>query len=872
MNTTTKMINRKTKLDQIPKTSPVSIIKIDTETTEAQTQSQLNQISITSDLIESAQMNNSNNEKFRIKAMEEASKSMSEYLKNKEKLKTSWLLHHITTLCTSVEDTPQQHQFHFENSRKAAKFNTKLIKYTDYDVKRCINKQKRTILTPGSEFRSIDKLRKLLRYHEDWPDIRDTISKGCDYKLGPDPDEKTRTSDLKAMLKRGNHKSAKSNMDTLNKAFTKEVEKGWLLPVTIESLQKIRSLSIIPLGIADQFTIDEFGNKKAKKRVTHDASFPAPSGISVNNLVIEALLQECIYGQSLRRILHGIHHMRWKNKSKRIFMSKYDMDAAYRRLHALTEHALKCVTVIDKVGYIPLRLPFGVSPGPSIYSSISECIYDLVNDLLNDREWDRETLNSPYVDRLAPPEKSDHSTPITEVRELSVYLPDRPSFADGYIDDCLTVALEQDDEVKRSQEALPLIVHALFRPLDPNEPVKRNDNISDDKLKGEGQPSERRVMLGWLINTVQMRVYLPVLKALSWSTDIENLLSKNKITKKELESTIGRLNHVGYIIPTGRYFLNRLRHLLMRCEKYGSQQMQIWEKEDLKLWLNILKRASEQGVSTDNIVQTKITSHIITDASEYGLGGFNILTGAAWRYELPAWMTAAFHINLLEFIASFIAIWLDIINDDNKTLHKRYMALTDNSSAVGWLYKSNFNPKTHPGHDVVARKMAEVLMESESTIESQHVRGVHNVVADSLSRDHHIKSTHLELILTSLYPSQAPPSLKISETLPPEIIYWLDSLKATTTSSGALTPKRSLSKTGTLFAGKSSSKDVVSMINLLKDTTKKKKVKSCQLLSPVLGEMKMAQATNLTSKAPQSHLPSIMYVRHFGRTFGGTRQ
>jgi len=835
-------------------------------------QEQKKQISLTADIIESTQKNRANDEMFRVKAMEQASKSMSECLKQKENLNSSWLLYHLAALCASKEETPQQHQFQFENSRKAAKFNTKLIKYTDYDVTKCIHKQKNTVLTPGSEFRSIEKIRKLLRYHEDWPEIRDIISKGCDYKLGPSPDEETRMTDLTAMLERGNHKSAKDNIKTLNKAFTKEVEKGWLLPVTVESLRKIKSLSIIPLGIAEQSTIDEFGNKKEKKRVTHDASYPAPSGTSVNNLVIEALLQECIYGQSLRRILHGIHDMRWKNKNKRIFMTKYDMDAAYRRLHALPEHALKCVTVIDRVGYIPLRLPFGVSPGPSIYSSISECIYDLVNDLLNEQSWNRTTLNSPYTNRLAPPEHSDPSIPIEGVRELAVYLPNRASFADGYIDDCLTVALDQKEEVQRSQEALPLIVHALFRPLDADEPVKRNDNISDDKLKGEGQPSERRVMLGWLIDTIQMRVYLPVTKALAWSTDIKNLLSKNKVTKKELESTVGRLNHVGYIIPMGRYFLNRLRHLLMRCDRYGSQQMQNWEQEDLKLWLKILETASMTGVSTNNIVQTKITSHVITDACEYGLGGFNILTCEAWRYKLPKWMTTAFHINLLEFIASFIAIWLDILKDDNKTQYKKYMALTDNSSAVGWLYKSNFNPKTHPGHDVVARKMAEVLMESESTIESQHIKGAHNVVADSLSRDHHIHRTHLELILTSLYPTQAPPNLKISEILPPEITCWLDSLKATMTNSGVLMPKQSHSKTGTLFAGRNSSRDVVSTINSLKGIARRKETKSCQLFSPVLDEMKMAKEENLTSKGTQSHLPSIMYVRHFGRTFGGTRQ
>jgi len=62
-----------------------------------------------------------------------------------------------------------------------------------------VNKQQNTILIPGSEFRNIKKINNLLQYHEDWPEIRDIISMGCDYKLSASPDEETRLADLKAM-------------------------------------------------------------------------------------------------------------------------------------------------------------------------------------------------------------------------------------------------------------------------------------------------------------------------------------------------------------------------------------------------------------------------------------------------------------------------------------------------------------------------------------------------------------------------------------------------------------------------------------------------------------------------------------------------
>jgi len=123
---------------------------------------------------------------------------------------------------------------------------------------------------------------------------------------------------------------------------------------------KIKELFVIPLGIAHQFSNNEFGERIPKQRVTHDATFATPSGDSVNNRTIDELLQPCIYGQSLRRILHSLLKMRETHPKKKIYMSKYDLDAAYRRLHVNPLQNLQCVTIINnKIAYIPLRLPFG---------------------------------------------------------------------------------------------------------------------------------------------------------------------------------------------------------------------------------------------------------------------------------------------------------------------------------------------------------------------------------------------------------------------------------------------------------------------------------------------------------------------------------
>lgn len=108
--------------------------------------------------------------------------------------------------------------------------------------------------------------------------------------------EETRKEDLKHMIERGNHKSALMNTQTLDDNYTKEVNHGWMLPILKHSLTILKGAALIPVGVATQFTIDNKGNRKVKKRTTHDASFPPPSNQSVNNRLIKELLVGYFYG------------------------------------------------------------------------------------------------------------------------------------------------------------------------------------------------------------------------------------------------------------------------------------------------------------------------------------------------------------------------------------------------------------------------------------------------------------------------------------------------------------------------------------------------------------------------------------------------
>ena len=89
------------------------------------------------------------------------------------------------------------------------------------------------------------------------------------------PTESEIISDIKAMLSRGNHKSATSaeNIKALQKNYTKEVSKGWMIPILPDILPKLKGARVIPIGVAVQWTINELGERMKKSRVTHDYYF-----------------------------------------------------------------------------------------------------------------------------------------------------------------------------------------------------------------------------------------------------------------------------------------------------------------------------------------------------------------------------------------------------------------------------------------------------------------------------------------------------------------------------------------------------------------------------------------------------------------------
>jgi hypothetical protein len=501
----------------------------------------------------------------------------------------------------------------------------------------------------------------------------------------------------------------------------------------------------------------------------------------VNARVIRENLDELYYGHSLYRLLHYIVSLRLNYPSTKILLAKTDLKGAYRRITLHGDTAARCIITLGDISLLSLRLTFGGSPCPNEFCVVSEIIADLANDILHSPDWDPKITHSPHTISLPLEKESASDAPFQPGKELDVQVPlDIQGKVEIYIDDGITAILDINNNKLRGSNAMALAIHTICRPISVNELVQRDDCLSLSKLAEEGTLSESAKVLGWKIDTRSMLISLPPDKFNAWNSDIKKFMDNKKASKEELDTLIGRLNHAAGVLPLARYYLNRIRRAASaqdidttRMPKTKTKWLSKTVLQDLHLFHETFLPKIHMGISINLLTYRRPTHIIFSDACPKGLGGYSVNTGKAWRWEIPTEFEDSLKNknNTLEFLAAVISIWMEISSTSTPPL-SCILALGDNTSAVGWLHNVNVDESDNKALHIISRKLAALLMSANCCLYSQHFKGEHNEVADTLSRRHDLSDSALVALIFSSYPDQIPGTFKI-DLLPPSIISWM---------------------------------------------------------------------------------------------------
>ena len=61
------------------------------------------------------------------------------------------------------------------------------------------------------------------------------------------------------------------------------------------------------------------------------------------------------------------------------------------------------------------------------------------------------------------------------------------------------------------------------------------------------------------------------------------------------------------------------------------------------------------------------------------------------------------------------------------------LAYMDNSSSLGWMHKTSFEPVNAESHDAVAQWLGWTIVSNKTSLYSQHIKGTENIIMEYLS-------------------------------------------------------------------------------------------------------------------------------------------
>jgi hypothetical protein len=448
-------------------------------------------------------------------------------------------------------------------------------------------------------------------------------------------------------------------------------------------------------------------------------------------------------------------------------------------MHLSAGMAANCVTVVRDLAYVSLRLTFGGRPYPSLWSDFSETITDLSNAIANDESWDPEKLCSPLQHLIPKTVAEPDDNPFEQTLPMSIEIPKSDGLykSDVFIDEIISVVIDDGKGCKRGAADSLLAIHAICRPVAVCGPIKRNELTAEKKLIAESLLEEVKTTLGWLLDTRRLLISLTLDKYSEWAAAIIFILITESCGYDDLETLVGRLNHVCFVIPVALHFMSRLRWLLITSRQGQRIRLRPKVLADLRLWLSFL-RLAHRGISL-NLISFRTPTYVFqSDASGHGIGGFCAISGGAWSLEIPTdcrvGCQEGISLNLFEFLGGIISVWVETLTGQVPP-GLCLLAQGDSTSATGWLRKSNFQGTNHPLQLEAARHLAFLLLDARVILYSQWFAGKDNGTSDVLSRDTHLTAKALTKLLHSFIPKQVPPNFSICP-LPPAIYSWLISL------------------------------------------------------------------------------------------------
>jgi hypothetical protein len=612
---------------------------------------------------------------------------------------------------------------------------------------------------------------------------------------------------FQAYLRYGNHQSVKQNQKTFESTIIKQSKRGLTLIMDPNLIHFTLNAHLSPQGLVDVM------HERRKPRPLSDSSFrPWPGASGINDWTSKVNEPKLHFADSFQKFCIWHWNLAISYPQHDRHTGDDDVQCAFPRIkynpNLVAMHsAISNDTLIMNTG-----LTFGDNTSPSNWEPVARARQQLAQTLWNDpnillraRQYLPKFTFEPSA---SPNERQNFTKAIPDSINKGVFDEitgkRKPPQYNHHVDDNMYGDISE--LMPRAAAASIISLYEIVGYPDGRIP----DPISWEKF-GTAYGHLRRVV-GWTFNTRTLTYTLPSDKRTSITELLETWLSKENFTileAAELHGTLAdasranrqgrtlffsfqnafrraiqtRFNQVrGYYNrknKTKQFRAQLPKHLHSRIDSMVAREMAalLWStksKIELTREVRIELDYLHSLLANPNYKWEMQIGHVIPRDPQFTCTGDACLTGGgAYCHDLQYWFDIAWsdntknaigkgtiHINMMEFIVVILqlAATITVVEEQpqNSEISKKFypgiphlaklLIRTDNSPSQNWAHK--VSSKSENGQQLV-RTYAALLDRTSLAVQSSHIKGTDNDLADFLSRQpfhsHSISTRHHQI-------------------------------------------------------------------------------------------------------------------------------
>ena len=575
---------------------------------------------------------------------------------------------------------------------------------------------------------------------------------------------------LDAAVARGPHLSSRMHAEFLRNDMCEMVERGIWMVLPYRCVRHLRGLRVAPMGVVPQ--------RNRRPRPIVDYTYNGVNGDTV--LLAPDSMQ---FGHAFPRFLQRLH--RADTRHGPVYLAKTDVSDGFYRV-GLSVSSIPALGVVipslpgeEPLIAFPMALPMGWIESPPYFCAVTETITDITNDRLASGNLAQAThrfddLADSPPDDLPPPPGNNSSAPSLPPPVIRSRGPlQRPlAYVDGFVDDWIQ-AVQGPPEYRRAvRRTLFEVLDAVIRPLAPDDNPHRKEPNSMKKLKlGDASWATRKIILGWLIDTLRRTIELPPHRV----DRLHELLDsfprhQRRTSRRKWQQVLGELRSMVLAIPGGRGLFSQLQSVLdYRPDAKPSDRLTLSsavhdQLDDLRLLAEDLRlRPTRWGECVD----TDPAFIGAVDAAAPGMGGVwfdcaKRLPPLLWRQRFPppvesnvvSWENPRGKLTNSDLEQAGVIAHADVLAQHQDLRERTICSLSDNIASVSREARGSTSTDSPSAYLCRLASLHQRFFRYRQRL--AHIPGILNVMADILSRRWDLSDSQILDLFNERFPQEQP--------------------------------------------------------------------------------------------------------------------